>query len=95
MGFKKLDKRQKKIPGDHLGPICLLNSTANSAQYRCKLAGLAVILNSPQDFFPLSLIFLFFYFNFNYEPIETSVAQATTFLSHNNSSVANGDMLVA
>ena len=54
--------------------ICLLNSTANPAQFWWKWAGLAVlfsrkILNGIQGFFP-SYILIFIYFS-KYETIET------------------------
>ena len=64
--------------------ICLLNSTANSAQFWWHWAGLAVlfsrqILNGSQDFFFLFNILIFIYL-LKYETIET---HARAFLTHN------------
>ena len=63
--------------------ICLLNSTANSANFHPKWAGLAVlfsrqILNSSQDFFLFNIL-IFIYF-LKYETIET---HARAFLTLN------------
>ena len=58
--------------------ICLLNSAANSAQSRCKLAGLAVLFSRQllKDFFCFNILIIIYFFK--YEIIET---HAQTYLS--------------
>ena len=76
--FKKIIKneniKEKKKSWEPFR-ICLLNSTANPANFHPNWAGLAVlfsrqILNGSQDFF-LSLTLNFFIYFFKYETIET------------------------
>jgi hypothetical protein len=89
--FKKINKNYAENMKKSWEPfrICLLNSTANPAQFGWKWAGLAVLssrqlLNGSHDFFHIfSIIFNFF---FKYETIET---HARAFLALNISIVGS------
>ena len=84
--FRKINKnlniKEKKKPWEQFR-ICLLNSTANPANFHPKWAGLVVlfskqILNSSWDFFHFDIL-IFIYF-FKYEIIETHARAFFTFI---------------